>query len=202
MNKSIFNIPFQHDDINAKTVIGLERISEAFRTLLWEHAKEVKLSPIQIQILIFVAYHDDKLCTVSHLAKEFNLTKPTISDAVKVLEQKEMISKNKTSADSRSYFISLTKGGQQKVSETELFANPIKKEISKLTIKEQESLFSTISTLIHKLHKSGVITIQRTCYACKYYESKDSNNGYCNLIKKDISSNTVRLDCPEFAEKA
>ncbi|MBW1298816.1 MarR family winged helix-turn-helix transcriptional regulator [Aquimarina litoralis] len=202
MNKSIFNIPFQHDDINAKTVIGLERISEAFRALLWEHAKEVKLSPIQIQILIFVAYHDDKLCTVSHLAKEFNLTKPTISDAVKVLELKEMISKNKTSADSRSYFISLTKDGKEKVSQTELFANPIKKQIAKLTTEEQESLFGTISTLIHKLNASGVITVQRTCYACKYYEVHNSNNGYCNLIQKDIVSKAIRLDCPEFEEKS
>ncbi|WP_234859068.1 MarR family transcriptional regulator [Aquimarina aquimarini] len=57
--------------------------------------------------MIFCAYHKENLCTVSYLAKEFNITKPTISDAVKVLEKKEMIFKNNTSSDHRSYYISL-----------------------------------------------------------------------------------------------
>jgi len=113
MDKSIFDITFQNTDTVSKIVVGLERISEAFRALLWEYAKTIGLSPIQIQILIFVAYHREQLCTVSHLAKEFNLTKPTISDAVKALEKKGMISKHKTLVDSRSYFIALTEEGKK-----------------------------------------------------------------------------------------
>ncbi|AXT58447.1 winged helix-turn-helix transcriptional regulator [Aquimarina sp. MMG015] len=201
MDKSIFNIPFQHEDINAKIVIGLERISEIFRVLLWEYSKELKISPIQIQILIFVAYHKESQCTVSHLAKEFNLTKPTISDAVKVLEQKKLISKNKTSTDSRSYHISLTLNGKKSVSETENFANPIRKQIDTLNFEEQQSLFSTLSSLIYKLNKSGVLSVQRTCFACKFYEKKSETNDFCNLIQKDLSSNDIRLDCPEFEKK-
>ncbi|AXT50822.1 MarR family transcriptional regulator [Aquimarina sp. BL5] len=201
MDKSAFNIPFQHDDINAKIVISLERISEVFRVLLWEYAKEIKLSPIQIQIMIFVAYHKEDLCTVSHLAKEFNLTKPTISDAVKVLEQKKMISKNKTSTDSRSYYISLTADGKKSVSKTEHFASPIRKKIDSFNQEEQESLLKTLSSLIYKLNRSGILSVQRTCYACKFYEKKTENNDFCNLIKTKLNTKDIRLDCPEFEEK-
>ncbi|WP_025665972.1 MarR family winged helix-turn-helix transcriptional regulator [Aquimarina megaterium] len=200
MNKSIFDISFQHKDINSKIVIGLERISEVFRTLLWEHAKTAGLSPIQIQIIIFIAYHKEDLCTVSHLAKEFNVTKPTISDAVKTLEKKEMIFKNKTSTDNRSYYISLTPKGQKNVSEAENFANPIKKQLLNFNTEEQESLLKTINILIYQLNRSGVLSVQRTCYACKFYE-KNKNNHYCNFIQTELKDVDIRLDCADFEEK-
>ncbi|GGX10260.1 MarR family winged helix-turn-helix transcriptional regulator [Aquimarina muelleri] len=200
MSKSIFDISFQHKDVNSKIVIGLERISEVFRSLLWEHAKLLGLSPIQIQILIFIAYHKIDLCTVSHLAKEFNVTKPTISDAVKILEKKEMIFKNKTASDSRSYYINLTPEGHKKVSETENFAAPIKKQLLHFNTEEQESLLKIINTLIYKLNQSGILSVQRTCYACKFY-TKDKSKHYCNLIQTNLKDTDIRLDCPEFEER-
>jgi hypothetical protein len=57
MKKSIFNPSEQERSISSKIVVGLERVSEVFKVLLWEKAKLVGLSPIQIQILFFVAYH-------------------------------------------------------------------------------------------------------------------------------------------------
>ena len=120
MDNSVFNPNHQVEDLSSKIVSGLERVSEVFKVLLWEKAKQVGLSPIQIQILIFVAYHKQDLCNVSHLAKEFNVTKPTISDAVKTLDKKQLILKDYSSSDSRSYSIHLSQLGKQTVSELSL----------------------------------------------------------------------------------
>ncbi len=87
--QSPFNRKSQQEDVTSKIVVGLEKISEAFRSMIWEYAKMKNLSPIQIQILIFLKNHEAALCNVSHLAKEFNLTKPTISDAIKVFTEKK-----------------------------------------------------------------------------------------------------------------
>ncbi len=201
MNKSIFNIQSQQEDVQSKIVIALERISEAFRVLLWEHAKTIGLSPIQIQILIFVAYHDKALCTVSHLAKEFNMTKPTISDAVKSLTKKEMITKHKTSTDSRSYYIGLTPKGKKTVTETENFTDPIYQHLSIFDSKQKELLLNTLSNLIYKLNKSGILTVQRTCFACKFYQ-KNKSGHFCNLLQTSLNNEEIRLDCPEFQEKS
>src|SRR5690606_41608464 len=111
MNKSIFNTEFQQNDLTSKIVVGLERISEVFKSLLWEQAKALGLSPIQIQIMIFIAYHKDELCNVSHLAKEFSITKATISDAVRVLEVKQLINKKYGTSDGRRYTIPLSEEG-------------------------------------------------------------------------------------------
>ena len=37
-----------------KIVASLERISQAFRVLLWKKSKEFSLTPLQVQILIFL----------------------------------------------------------------------------------------------------------------------------------------------------
>ena len=129
MEKSIFDTSFQQESLTVKIVVGLERISEIFRTLLWAEAKKFGMSPIQIQILIFVAYHKSVLCTVSYLAKEFDVTKPTISDAIKALEQKQLILKDYSGLDSRSYSIVLSEKGKELVLATQNYANPLKKTV-------------------------------------------------------------------------
>ena len=179
----------------------MERISEVFKILLWEKAKLVGLSPIQIQILIFIAFHNRNLCNVSHLAKEFNVTKPTISDAIKIINQKGLIIKDYSSADSRSYSISLSDLGNDIVSQTFDFSRPLKNQIDGFSQSELESLIGTLSQLIYKLNQNGILSVQRTCYGCKFYQ-KNQESDYCNLLQKQLLKQEIRLDCPEFEEKA
>lgn len=201
MKKSTFNPEQQEKDISSKIVAGMERISEVFKILLWEKAKLVGLSPIQIQILIFIAFHKRKLCNVSHLAKEFNVTKPTISDAIRILDKKGLILKDFSSSDSRSYLITLSQLGTEIVSQTYDFSNPLKKQVDSLSQSELESLFRTLSQLIYKLNRNGILSVQRTCYGCKFYE-KQKDSDYCNLLQKELVNQEIRLDCPEYEEKA
>jgi len=197
MDKSIFNPDHQERDVSSKIIAGLERISEAFKVLLWDKAKLLGLSPIQIQILIFIAYHKNEICNVSHLAKEFNVTKPTISDAIKVLNKKSLITKEYSYSDSRSYSISLSETGTETIGQISDFANPLKQQLNAVDNPELESLFGTLSKLIYQLNTSGILSVQRTCYGCKFY-SKESNRDYCNLLNKELLNKDIRLDCPEF----
>ncbi len=196
MEESSFNIEFQQKNITSKIVVGLERISEVFKVLLWEHAKTIGLSPIQIQMLIFIAYHKPELCNVSHLAKEFNITKPTVSDAIRVLAEKKYIDKDYSLSDSRSYSILLSDLGKSAVAETENFANPIETQLKRIETEDLEHVFETLSKLIYQLHRNGILTIQRTCFSCKF-----KTNDYCNLMEKALKAADIRLDCPEYNAK-
>ncbi len=200
MKKSAFNPEQQQIDISSKIVAGLERVSEVFKVLLWEKVKLVGLSPIQIQIIIFIAFHKRNLCNVSHLAKEFNVTKPTVSDAIKVLDKKGLIIKAFSSSDSRSYSISLSDLGNDIVSQTYDFSSPLKKQIDGFSQSELESMFGTLSQLIYKLNRNGILSVQRTCYGCKFYE-KNNESDYCNLLQKKLLNKEIRLDCPEYEVK-
>ncbi len=200
MKKSAFNPEQQEKDVSSKIVAGLERISEVFRILLWDKAKVVGLSPIQIQLLIFIAFHEQELCNVSQLAKEFNLTKPTISDAIRVLDNKGLIIKEIAASDSRRFSIKLSAEGKAIVRQTYDFANPLQKQVESLSSNERKSLFGTLSELIYKLNQSGILDVQRICYSCNYYEKKKGKD-YCRLLDMQLLSNDIRIDCPEYEDK-
>ena len=65
--ESIFNLNNQNSNLDNKIVAGLDRISQVFKTLLWGKSKTYNLSPIQIQLLIFIEYHSEEKTTISYL---------------------------------------------------------------------------------------------------------------------------------------
>lgn len=197
MSKSVFNPEEQNLDISSKIVVGLQRVSEAFKVLLWEKAKLIGLSPIQIQLLIFISYHKAALCNVSHLAKEFNVTKPTISDAIKALDKKKLVFKDHCTPDSRSYLIRLSELGKIVVLNINDFSGSLHTIVKDMPEYEQESFYKTLSTVIYKLNKDDILQEQRTCFTCKFYSKNDSTH-YCNLLNKQLYSSEIRLDCSEF----
>ena len=199
--KRVFDVDVQNQDIAARIVAGLERVAESFRVLLWDHAKATGLSPIQIQLLLFMHYHSEEWCNVSALAKEFNMTKPTISDAVKMLNKKELVRKIPSPTDGRAYNMQLTAAGVEVVEQTAAFGQPIFQIISSFSQIEQQQFYRLLNKLIHQLNQAGVIQVQRSCRNCRFYQS--SNGGhYCALLEMNLAEETLRLDCPEFEEKA
>ena len=194
---SVFNLSKQNSSLDNKIVAGLERLSQVFRILLWGKAKEFSLSPIQIQLLIFIQHHSADKTTVSYLAQEFNFTKPTISDAIKVLEQKNLVKKNTDNKDTRSYTIQLTASGKKIVSETENFANPITEIISKSNEADKLILWENISNLISLLNSQEIISVQRTCFNCGHYTVKNKN-AFCTLLNQKLLTKDIRIDCEEF----
>lgn len=197
MNKSAFDLT--HQNTESKIVASLERIAQAFRVLLWQESKEFSLSPIQVQVLIFLLYHDSEKRRVSYLADEFNMTKATISDTIKTLEQKKLIAKEYETRDARSYIIHLTKRGKEIADKTSFFAKEIQTPIGKLDPDDKENLLLSLLNIIRHLNKSGVITIQRMCMTCSYYQSSDKGDKhFCKLLHQNLHAADLRIDCPEY----
>lgn len=193
---SAFNPERQESNIDSKIVVALERISEAFRVLLWDESRDTTLSPIQLQILIFIIFHQPEKCKVSYLANEFNMTKATISDSVKVLLQKQLIAKLPDSNDTRSHIISLTDIGRGVAQKAALFAGKLEKPLHKLDIDQKEVMLSGLLRLIHELTVAGIITLQRMCFTCTNYK-KQGENHYCKLLETTLHQREIRIDCPE-----
>lgn len=195
--ESIFNLNNQNSNLDSKIVAGLDRISQVFKTLLLEKSKTYNLSPIQIQLLIFIAYHSSEKTTVSYLSQEFNLSKPTISDTIKTLEQKQFINKIVDKKDTRSYRITLTETGKNIVLETENFINPLTEIITNSKQNDKLVLWENITTIILQLNELKIISVQRTCFKCKFY-SENNNKSFCNLLNQNLKTEDIRIDCEEF----
>lgn len=198
MKKSPFDLKYQNKYTDSKIIAALERISQAFRVLLWNESKTYALTPIQVQVLIFLLHHSDQQRKVSYLADEFNMTKATISDTVKTLEQKGFLLKEYEPHDTRSYVIHLTPEGRSVAIKTGIFSEEIKAPIGKLDPGDKESLLLSLMSIIHHLNKSGIITIQRMCFSCQYYEKDyQGHRHFCKMLNQKLENTELRVDCPE-----
>ncbi len=201
MNHSDFDLMHQNGNTGSKIVVSLERIAQAFRVLLWQESKVHALTPIQVQVLIFIHNHSDEKCKVSYLAHEFNMTKATISDTVKILEHKKLIFKVYEPEDGRSYVIRLTNEGKFLAEKTAMFSKEISKPIDKMDNEEKEILLQSLLNIIRHLHQAGIITIQRMCLTCSHYQSSSTEPHYCRLLKQRLHVTDLRIDCPEHIPK-
>lgn len=196
MKHSPFSLSEQNQKIESRIVVALERISEAYRVLLWTESKENSLSPIQIQLIIFIHFHSPEKCKVGYLAKEFNMTKATISDSVKVLLAKELVAKETDANDTRSYTLSLTDEGKKVAKKASFFASSIEQPIENLSEEQKTVMLKGLLKLIYELNQSGIITIQRMCFTCSFYKAENGIH-YCGLLKTKLAESEIRVDCPE-----
>lgn len=162
--------------------------------------KKLGKNKIQIQILIFIRFHSPDKCKVSYLAEEFNMTKPTISDSIKVLLDKGFINKVRDHADKRSYIFTLTEKGKQIAEKVSFFTSALEKPILSLTQEQKITFLNTLLKLIYELNQSGVISIQRMCFTCAYYSRSAEGNHYCSLLKQELADSQIRIDCPDQAQ--
>ena len=186
----------ESQQVEHKIAASLERISQAFRVLLWEESKKFSLSPIQVQVLIFLLTHSEEKRKVSYLAAEFDMTKATISETIKTLAQKKLITRESEPHDTRSYVIHLTEKGTEIARSTLNFNEEIRVPVQQLHPDDQENLLLSLLSIIRHLNRSDIITVQRMCLTCAYYRCT-SRGHYCTLLNQPLRVKDLRVDCPE-----
>lgn len=198
--KSIFNHKYQHNDLDAKLVLALERISQVLRVLLWEQTKQYNLSPIQTQILIYIYRQPEVDRNITTLAQRLNVTKATISDAVKSLVQKKLVKKQTDDEDARYFYLALTVKGSELVKKIESWGEQFRKNFTNISKENKTILFETLLRILINFEEEGIINRNRICFTCKHFQHKKKNNKelyFCEYLKLQLKSDELRVDCPE-----
>jgi DNA-binding MarR family transcriptional regulator len=194
---SVFDPSAQHGDVDRKVVAALERLGQVFRLLLRERARENNLSPIQAQFLVHLLYHDVELRRVSQLAREFDLTQATVSDAVDSLEAKALIGREHWPGDRRIITLQLTRTGAELATELSAWANPVKEHLDRYSPGEKEVVMRFLMQLIGSLQIDGIITVSRMCVTCRFFQRSTGSSHHCGLLDMPLGSSDLRIDCPE-----
>lgn len=197
---SSFDPKLQILHTESKIIVALERISEAFRVLLWQESKESALSPIQLQMLIFLIFHEKEKCKISYLAREFNMTKATVSDSVRMLLEKKLVEKIPDPSDARSFALQLTQEGEKRAQKATGFAGAVEQPLRALSRDTKSLLLDSLLHIIQHLVKADVITVQRMCYNCAHFD-RVAGEKYCQLLGSSLESDNIRIDCPEHVTK-
>lgn len=198
--KSIFNHKYQHSDLDAKLVLALERISHIFRVLLWEQTKQYNLSPIQTQILIYVYHQPETDRNITTLAQRLNITKATVSDAVKSLVQKKLVKKLSDKEDARFFYLELTSKGKELVKKIESWGEKFRRNFNDIPIDKKINLYETLLQILISFEEEGIINRNRICITCRHFQIQKKNRKetyFCQLLNLPLRTEELRVDCPE-----
>jgi len=186
-----------NEDSALKIAASLERVAAVFRTLYWEAGKNGGLTPLQIQILLFLRFHTRAVGRVSRLAREFHLTKATISDAVGSLEDKGLLERKPDPEDRRSFVLSLSAKGRRQCERLSSLGDSVADAAASLPPELQSQVQAGLFQILDSLRRDGIIELERMCFGCIHYEKRGADAHYCRLLQTPLGANDLRFDCPE-----
>jgi DNA-binding MarR family transcriptional regulator len=181
--------------------VALERISQVFRSMLWELSKIHGLSPIQIQFLLFIDAQSQKNRIVSEIANRFSLSAATVSDAIKSLEKKKLVKKRSYLEDRRMVLISPTEKGKEITGALIGWKNKLIKNFPE---KQKDQVLYFLVELIEYLQQENLLLQVDTCLSCLYftdYTEKDKFSPWCLKRDKSLSDSGLRIDCFNYVKK-
>lgn len=184
-------------ETDLKLFSAIERVSEVIRSELWQVAQEQGLSPVQIRILLFVSQKDMPHVTFTDIAKNFLLTKATVSESIKRLIEKKYLKKIISKSDKRSYYLVLTKKGKDIISQLDTYRHEIIYIMSQIPEKEVIQTYYVLLQFIDLLYTNGKISRQNMCFLCMHFEKK-KQGFYCNLLKKFLEIKELQINCKDF----
>lgn len=194
--KTNFSPEQQLINLDARLLLSLQRLSDMLKAMQWEQARLLGITPLQLQILIFVGYHRPEVNKAAIIATELQVSRPTISDAVGSLVTKNLLEMSEDKRDRRSNHLVLTETGTQVMEQAGDYMGQLEDVLDKRPALEKSNLYQSVYSII-----TGLITpekggVQRMCYNCAHYNGNKKRQHECLFLNKPLLSSELQLDCP------
>jgi hypothetical protein len=123
-------------------------------------------------------------------------TKGTVSQTLKVLEKKRLLSKLPDENDKRVSHLKISAKGKQLLKQsvpTPMFI----KACEELSHKDQLQIEAGLKLLLTTLLQANSMKSFGVCHSCRYNSKTDVGSYFCNLVQQALSVDDIQLICKE-----
>jgi len=184
MNDELFNL--------------LERLANLLRQEARLEGQSLGLQPIQQEALYYLStcnrYSDTTLAVTEFLG----LTKGTVSQSLKILQNKALIINVKDPKDKRITHLKVTPAGREFLMKTwppQKFSDAI----SGLSVDEEFESKTLLKKILNNYQNTTGRTVFGVCQHCKF-NRKTADGILCGLTKEPLSSEDIMLICKEYVD--
>ncbi len=174
----------------------LERLSNLLRNEERREGMDYGLQPVQLEALYYLSicnrYSDTPMGVVDYLGQ----TKGTVSQSLKLLEQKGYISKHANKQDKRSIHLKVTSSGK-KLIKTLIPPPLITKACNNLNEEEQNQIEIALKQLLQTIQFSNGMKSFGVCQTCRYNLTKKDCSFFCELTEEPLSMSETQCICRE-----
>ena len=178
----------------------VERLSELLKIDARQAGAAHGLQPVQLEILHYLSicnrYSDTPMAVTEYLGQ----TKGTVSQTLKVLEKKQLLSKQLDKNDKRIYHLKVTSSGKRllnKTIPTTLFV----KACEVLPDEKQSEIVVSLKQLLATLLQANNMKTFGVCHSCRYNSKTEEDGYFCNLVRQPLKENDIQLICREHESK-
>lgn len=181
-------------------LVGLSRLGQALRLGAWDSAGSARISPLQADILRYLAGGPPS-CRQADLVAALASTAPTISDAVRTLVAKGLLARARDLADTRAVNLTLTAAGRVEAVRLAAVPPALRAALDVLTAEDVAGMLRGTVRMIRVLQEHRAIPVSRTCVTCRFYRPAEPPSAqlphHCRYVGADFADTQLRLDCPE-----
>ena len=164
------------------------------------HASGVR--PVQLEALHYLTQCNRYSDTPQAVAEYLGLTKGTVSQTLKVLEEKGLLKKRSDPGDKRVVHLTPTASGRRLV-ERVVPSDLLAMGVGRLSKSEQQATGEALRLLLRSVQKANSLRTFAPCHSCRFNQKID--DGYlCELTQESLTADDVVLICREhqYSERA
>ena len=187
-------------DLDRRLGSAIERLGHGLRALSQRTAREHGLSPLQQQAVLALAHRPAGRREVGALAAEFDVSTPTMSDAVAALQRKDLVTRS-PGTDGRRRLLTLTPAGEEVARSLASWDEPLTGALAALPVADRATTLHSLLRVIGDLQRAGVVGVARTCTSCRFFGRDERPDPaaphFCHLLRTPLPLTDLRIDCPE-----
>lgn len=196
--KGLTSFEADADTLSSRIATGLYKLALALKQQAWLQANEEGLSATQGQILIALVAHAP--LTGSELSERIGVTLPTISDAVRVLVDKELVVKTRDPRHPRASLLAPTARGTSLGVRARSWPEFMAAAVDDLPPEEQRAFYSGAVKMIRVLQEQGLLPMSGMCVTCIHFWPNVHDGvppHHCSFVDAPLANEQLRLDCPD-----
>ncbi|MBB6521894.1 MarR family winged helix-turn-helix transcriptional regulator [Pseudoteredinibacter isoporae] len=174
----------------------VERLSELYKVDLRRSAARFGLLPVHLEMLHYLSicnqYSDTPIAVTEYLGQ----TKGTVSQSIKVLENKDLLRKVADANDRRLVHLRLTDEGRQVLTEA-LPATWLGSAFENLESAARQQVLAGLDILLMQLVVEGDVPGFGVCRSCKHHSRGPQGEPYCQLLAVSLEKNGPDQLCRE-----
>jgi len=203
---SPFNPRVRSERPSGQIAIALYRIAQAVQIALRRAGQAHRLSPAQVQALLFLAYARPGVRTIGGLAQRLQATLATASEVVDALERKGLAVREPWPEDQRVIGVRLTAAGRRRAARLEHLLDDLEAAVETLPPAEQEHLRRALQHLVRRLAAGGYVVVYEMCWGCAFFRpnahpENPSAPHHCAFMDAPLPDADTYTECPDFTPR-
>jgi DNA-binding MarR family transcriptional regulator len=173
----------------------IERLGNLVRADVRAVCNEYGVRPVQLEVLRFLTQCNRYSDTPQAVTEFLGLTKGTVSQTIKVLEQKGLLGKQDDVTDKRLVHLKPTLKGRRLVERT-VPAKSLVSGLQQLAGSGSKAVEKVLRDLLQSIQKANGYKTFAPCHSCRFNQRRDGRY-FCGLTQEPLKDREVLLICRE-----